>query len=46
MKTNLDREIKSLDEANEFIQDLIDNKEIWHPEDSIFDIAFDDYGQY
>ena len=34
MKTNLNREIKTLDDAKQFLKDLYNNNESFHPEES------------
>lgn len=41
MKTNLDRKIKSWDEAKLFLTELYNNDEAYHPEDDAFDIEWD-----
>lgn len=42
MKTDLNRTIASVDDAKQFLIDLFNNGESYHPEDSAFDIIWDD----
>lgn len=40
MKTNLDREINCDQDAEQFLQELIDNNEHYHPEEDAHDIEW------
>jgi hypothetical protein len=42
MKTNLNRHIESEDQAKEFLSELFQNGEGYHPEDDAFDISWDE----
>lgn len=43
MKTNLDRKIESLENAHDFLAELLKNGEMWHPEDDIETVQFMDF---
>jgi hypothetical protein len=40
MVTNLSRQIESIEEAKAFLAELIENKEVYHPEDDAHDIEW------
>ena len=40
MKTNLNRVIATVDDAKEFLRELCDNNEVYHPEDDAHDIIW------
>jgi hypothetical protein len=42
MKTILPQAITTVQEAEAFLQDLIDNNEVYHPEDDAHDIIWND----
>ena len=41
MKTKIPESINSLEEAYCFLKDLVDNAEIWHPDDDATDVIWD-----
>lgn len=40
MTTNLDRTISNTEDAQAFLQDLMNNGEIWHPDDNAHDVIW------